>query len=139
MRWALVSIALLTACAPEATIEVIAPPFLVDSYPGNGSVIPADQASRCCFDSPKTLRTQQTANQHITLEVMGDGNEATGTLPVGSCSTPTQPVLLECSIDAALDAGNRYRVTIGTGLNFLTGEALLSPHQRWFQTLPSPD
>ena len=30
-------------------------------------------------------------------------------------AAPTQPVLLECSIDAALDAGTRYRVTIGTG------------------------
>ena len=139
MRRALVSIALLTACAPEATIEVIEPPFLVDSYPGNGSVIPADQASPLLFRFSKDIADAATANQHITLEVMGDGNEATGTLPVGSCSTPTQPVLLECSIDAALDAGTRYRVTIGTGLSFLTGEALLSPHQRWFQTLPSSD
>ena len=77
MRWALVSIALLTACAPEATIEVIAPPFLVDSYPGNGSVIPADQASPLLFRFSKDIADAATANQHITLEVMGDGNEAT--------------------------------------------------------------
>ena len=64
--------------------------------------------------------------------------DSSASLMAGS-EGPTQPVLLECSIDAALDAGTRYRVTIGTGLNFLTGEALLSPHQRWFQTLPSSD
>ena len=105
MRWALVSIALLTACAPEATIEVIAPPFLVDSYPGNGSVIPADQASPLLFRFSKDIADAATAHQHITLEVLGDSNEATGTLPVGSCSTSTQPVLLECSIDAARKRG----------------------------------
>ena len=130
---------LLVGCAPEATINVVEPPFLVDSYPGNGSVLPADQATPLLFRFSKPMADAATANQHIALELLDGSGEASATLPLRSCNASAEDLLLECPVNATMQAGSRFRVTVGTGLTFLSGESLLSPHQRWFQTLPESD
>ena len=135
MRTLLVAF-MLSGCAPEAQIEVIEPPFLVDSYPGNGSVLPADQASPLLFRFSKGLTNAASAAQHISLEVVDSGGSASAALPLGTCSLDADALLLECPVSGSLQTGTRYRVTVGTGLIFTSGEQLLSPHQRWFQTLP---
>ncbi len=127
---------LLAGCAPEAQIEVVEPPFLVDSYPGNGSVLPASQASPLLFRFSKSLDQAASAAQHITLETLESSGNAAAALPLGTCSSDADGLLLECPISATIQAGTRYRITLGTGLTFTSGEQLLSPHQRWFQTLP---
>ena len=127
---------ILGACAPEASIEVIEPPFLVDSYPGNGTLVPADQATPLLFRFSKPIADAAAANQHITLELMNESGGADTTLSLSTCSASAEDYLLECPVNVAPQAGNRFRITVGTGLVFLSGESLLSPHQRWFQTLP---
>ena len=127
---------LLAGCAPEAQIEVVEPPFLVDSYPGNGSVLPASQASPLLFRFSKGLDQAASAAQHITLEALESSGSVAAALPLGTCSSDADGLLLECPISTSLEAGTRYRITLGTGLTFTSGEQLLSPHQRWFQTLP---
>ena len=127
---------MLAGCAPEAQIEVVEPPFLVDSYPGNGSVLPASQASPLLFRFSKGLAQAAGAADHITLEVLDPAGDVSAVLPLGSCSLGADALLLECEVNGSVQAGTRYRVTVGTGLTFSSGEQLLSPHQRWFQTLP---
>ena len=126
----------LVACAPEAQIQVMELPFLVDSYPGNGSVVPLSQASPILLRFSKELAGSSGAEQHLTLEAIDTEGEATAALPIGSCAAGSDNLLLECPINGTLQADTRYRLTVGTGLSFATGEQLLSPHQRWFQTLP---
>ena len=135
MRWFAWGL-LLAGCAPEATINVVEPPFLVDSYPGNGSVLPAEQATPLLFRFSKPMANAATANQYITLELLDDSGEVSTTLPLSMCSAAAEDLLLECPVNATLQAGSRFRITVGTGLIFESGESLLSPHRRWFQTLP---
>ncbi len=127
---------LLTGCAPEAQINVVEPPFLVDSYPGNGSVLPASQASPLLFRFSKPVAQASGAAQHIAVEALDQSGNVANTLPLNTCSSDADGLLLECPINGNLQTGTRYRITLGTGLVFASGEQLLSPHQRWFQTLP---
>ncbi|MDE0883045.1 MAG: hypothetical protein OSB21_10655 [Myxococcota bacterium] len=127
---------LFAGCAPEATIEIIKPPFLVDSYPGNGSLLPNDQVSPLLLSFSKAISNAASANAHITLEALNESGDASGVVALNACSGDAAGLVLECAINGNLDFATRYRITLGTGLSFVSGEQLLKAHQRWFQTLP---
>ena len=129
-------ILLLAGCAPEAQIELIEPPFLVDSYPGNGSVLPADQASPLLLRFSKAVADPGTAHQNLELAALSLNGEPNDIIALSPCRGDAEGLLLECPVTGSLTADTRYRLNIGTGILFASGEVLVSTQQRWFQTLP---
>jgi hypothetical protein len=127
---------LLASCAPEAQIQLVQPPFLLDSYPGNGSVLPADQATPLLLRFSKAVADPSSAHQNLELASLTRSGEASELVALSPCRAEADGLLLECPVAGTLAPDTRYRLTIGTGIAFTTGEVLISVQQRWFQTLP---
>ncbi|GEM_PF-4310267 len=130
MRKVLWTALIIASCAAPAEITVQAPAALVDSYPGNGSVLPADQVSPLLFVFTSELDEGGDFLRHLTLSAI----DQESLVPIISCSQP-QPQLLECPLGVAPQPETRYELKISPDLPFASGQTLGVAYSRWFETL----
>jgi len=124
------------ACAPEAQINLIEAPYLVDSYPGNGSVLPADQAGPLLLRFSKPVAEASSAGSSLRVEALDQDGAVANEVPMSPCVADAEGLLLECPVAGELSPSTRYRITVEASLLFASGETMTSDHQRWFQTMP---
>lgn len=130
MRALSLILACLGACAAPAEITVQSPPALMDSYPGNGSVLPPEQVSPLLLVFNQALATDEALGRHLSVHPVGDDE----LLPLASCTLP-QPSLLECPLALQPRPGTRYEVELSPDLPFVNGQTLAISYKRWFETL----
>ena len=129
MRTSVLTIVAIASCAAPAEITVQAPAALVDSYPGNGSVLPADQVSPLLLVFTSELETDGDFLRHLSLSPMDEET----LLPIASCAA-TSPKLLECPLGVLPQPETRYELTVSPDLPFASGQTLGVAYSRWFET-----
>jgi len=129
VRISLLSVLVVSSCAAPAEITVQAPAALVDSYPGNGSVLPADQVSPLLLVFTAELESGTNFLPHLSVSAVGD--EAL--LPIVSCDNP-EPKLLACPLGVLPQPETRYELTVSPDLPFASGQTLGVGYSRWFET-----
>ena len=134
MRTCLLSLLFAASCAAPAEVIVQAPAALVDSYPGNGAVLPADQVSPLLLIFSSELDGDGEFTRHLTLSVMGED----ALLPIVSCER-SEANLLACPLGVPPRPETRYELAISPDLPFASGQTLGVGYSRWFETTANDD
>ena len=123
----------LLGCAEPTQLIVQELPHLIDSFPGNGSVVPvATDDVLLRFSAP--LDITAPADDQLSLQQLDPSGEPIASLELRGCRREHEELVVRCTLPT-LQQASRYRLLVGEALRFASGLTLGYEHPRWFETL----